>query len=202
MRGQSQLISVVIVITLALFVIALVLPWAFLMIQKKKDMKSLDDVYNFFQTLDTTIRNIAKTGGEESLQLKVPGELAFYPESLNSILNNSIVFSFGSKVSNIAECDDCWIPLNTPNMNDTGTLGLDSPSVIMGRAEIHEDNIDVNYRLWYRTLNDTSGNAYKIVLNTSDNMGKTTTTGFLRIQKLSSKDVDQTLTITEINIIV
>jgi hypothetical protein len=196
--GQAQVVSVVIIIVIALGALALVLPWTYGMIQKKKDMKSLDDVYNFFQTLDETIRNIAKNGGEESLSLKVPGKLTVYPELVVSPFNNSIVFSFSAKVSNIAPGG--WIPLNTPNMNEIATLGVDTSSVILGRATQTDSEMYIQYKLWYRTLIDTTGRGYKIVLSTTDNEEKSTTTGFLRIQRVGSGGTP--LTITEINVIV
>jgi len=198
MKGQSQIIAIVLIITLGLASLAFVLPWTYGMIQKKKDMKNLDDAYNFFNNLDETVRNVAKNGGEESLRLEAPGLLSVYPESVNDPLNNSIVFIFRSKVSNIAEGD--WIPLNTPNMNESATLGLDTPSVIFSRATRTDDEIEIQYRLWYRKLIDPSGRGYVIVLNTTDNNAKSTTSGFMRIQRLSSSG--KPLTTTEINIII
>jgi len=200
MKGQANIISILIIILIATAAIATVVPWTYNMVQKKKDLKSLDDVYNFFQTLDATIRNIAQNGGEESLRLNVPGKLEVFPDSTSSEFNNSIIFMMESKVSLIAEGD--WIPLNTPNMNKTATLGIDSPSVIFGRAEKSGDKINLRYRLWYRTLNDTSGHLYKIILNTSNGNTISTTTGFMRVQRLGSMDViGKPLTITKINII-
>jgi len=207
-KGQVQLVSIVIIIVLLLAVIAMVLPWALTMIQKKKDMKTLDDVYNFFQNMDETIRNVARGGGEESLTLKVPGKFTIYPSLSNSYMNNSIVFVFESLASNIAQCgtlpfEQCWIPLNTPNTNKTATLGLDSPSVIFAAANETQNKLEIRYRLWYRTLNDTNGHYYKIILNTSGNTEKTTTYGFMRIQRIGSREIpSESLTITEINIIV
>jgi hypothetical protein len=201
MKAQVKIVSVLLIIMLATAATAAVLPWAYDMIQKKQDMKSLDDVYNFFETMDSTIRNIAQNGGEESLRLKIPGKFEIYPDSDSSGLSNSIIFMMESKVSFIAEGD--WIPLNTPNMNETATLGIDSPSVIFGKAERTGDNIIVQHRLWYRTLNDTSGNLYKIVLNTSGDNTKSTTTGSMKIQRLGSEVISgKPLTITKINIIV
>lgn len=207
--GQAQVVSAVIVVLITIGVVATVFPWAYSMIQKKKDAKSLDDVNKFFHDLDDTIRNIAKNGGEESLTLKVPGEMIVYPESLASPYNNSITFFFQSKVSNVATCDtggeECWIPINTPNMNKTATLGKDTASVIMAKAEQHENVINIWYRVWYRELYDVPTNhGYIIALNTTDNTEKHTTTGFLRVQRLKSREVTngKTLTITEINIII
>ena len=211
-RGQSQVVSVIIMIVLVIGAIALVLPWTYTMIQKRKDMKSVDDVYNFFQRLDDAIKNIAINGGEESLELKIPGKFTIYPESANSYLNNSIVFSFRSLVSFVAECNElelppgcdkrcCWIPLNTPNMNSTGIMGVDSSSVIFGKTEKVENKLEIQYRLWYRMLNDTPTHGYKIFLNTSGNTEKNTTFGFLRIQRINSTSTPS-LTFTEINVIV
>lgn len=201
MKGQTKIISVLIIILIATGTTATVVPWAYTMIQKKQDMKSLDDVYNFFESLDATIRNIAQHGGEEGLTLKVPGKFEITPDAISSGDSNSIIFSMESKVSLIAEGD--WIPLNTPNINETATLGVDTPSVIFGKAQQSGDKINTQYKLWYRTLNDTSGNMYKIILNTSDDTVKTTTTGSMRIKRIGSEEVaGKSLTITKINIIV
>lgn len=200
--GQTQVVSVLLIIVITLGVIGSVVPWANNMIQKKKDAKSVEDIYNFFQTLDSSIRNIAENGGEESLTLKVPGRFDIYPESLSSPFNNSIIFSFTSKVSNIAVGD--WIPLNTANQNLTAPLGIDPPSVISAKAQKNDDIMEVQYKLWYRELIDTVSNRkYKIVITTANDNQINTTTGFMRIQRLNSYYIpSQSLTITEINIIV
>lgn len=200
-KGQQQLVSVVIIITIALGTIALVLPWTLTMVQKTKDKKTLDDVYNFFLKLVETIIYVEKQRGEESLILKTPGKLTVYPESYPNENNNSIVFEFKSKVSNVAEGD--WIPLNTPNMNLTATLGIDPPSVVSSKTERSGDELDLWFKILFRELEDKDGHGYKIVLNTTDNTPKSTTTGFLRIQCLKSRNVpEQDLTITEIKILV
>jgi hypothetical protein len=201
MKGQAKVVSLILIILIATAAIAMVLPWAYNMIEKKEDMKDLDDAYNFFETMDSTIRNIAQNGGEESLRLKIPGKFEIYPDSLNNALNNSIVFRIEGKVSFIAVGD--WIPLNTPNTNTTATLGIDPPSVVFGKAERDGNKLIIQHRLWYRQLNDTKGNLYKIVLNTADNNLKTSTTGFLKIQRLGSETIaEKSLTIIKINIIV
>ena len=200
MKAQTQIVSMILIFLIALAAIALVLPWALTMIQKKKDTKNVDDVYNFFLKLDEVIRDVAKNGGEESLTLKVPGILTVYPDPSNHPYNNSITFSFLSKVSNIA-VNVGEIPLNTPNQNSTATLGVDTPSVIFGKANLTDDSILVQYRLWYRTLVDIDGNKFKIVLNTSGNSILNSTLGFIRVQRLGTRTVDD-LTLTEINVIV
>ena len=201
MKGQSNIISVLIIIFIVTGATATVAPWAYTMIQKKQDMKSIDDVYNFFETLDATIRNVAQNGGEESLTLKVPGKFEIIPDAFSSDDSNSVLFMTESKVSLIAEGG--WIPLNTPNINETATLGVDSPSVIFGKAQKSGDKINVQYKLWYRELKNNAGYSYKIVLKTSNDDIKNTTTGFLRVKRIGSEEVTgKPLTITKINIIV
>ena len=116
----------------------------------------------------------------------------------NKNFNNSIVFAFAAKVSNIAPGG--WIPLNTPNKNDTATLGVDTPSVIFGKSAQVGDNMQIQYKLWYRTLKDATGRGYKIVLNTTNDQEQSTTSGYLRIRRLDSGGTP--ITVTEISVIV
>jgi hypothetical protein len=204
MKGQSQVVSVVIIVLLVSASVATILPWGTKVIQKKKDVKSLDDSYNFFISLDKAVRDVAKNGGEQTLDLDVPGVIEVYPNSSSDQFNNSITFYFRSKASNIAPGG--WIPLNTPNTNETAVLSIDYPSVIFGKSEMGEDQITVRYRLWYRELYDKqTDHGYKIILKTTDGQKKATTSGFVKIQRLGSQTVMQgakEMTYTNINIIV
>jgi len=201
MRAQTQVVSVILIITIAMAAIASILPWSMSMIQKRKDAKAVDDAFNFFVLLDKKIRNIAQTGGEEVLELKIPGKFTVYPASIIGEHNNSINFVFTSKVANIAPGQ--WICLST-NCNETATLGEDPYGVILGKAEKQNDYMTIEYKLWYRQLLDREKNHFfKIILNTTGNDIKSSTFGYLRIQKLRSYTIPaQSLTITEINIII
>ncbi|MEM5793226.1 MAG: hypothetical protein QXY45_02605 [Candidatus Aenigmatarchaeota archaeon] len=203
MKGQSQMVSAILIVLITLGIIGGIYPWASSVIQKKKDSKTVDDVYNFFQKLDSTIINIARNGGEESVELKTPGIIEVYPNSIsNNPLNNSIVFKFQSKVTNVAGTSE-WIPLNTPNSNPTGILGIDKPGVILANSTIGERDIDVWYRVWYRELRDPeTGKTYKINITTSDQQIKASSYGFIRIQKIGSTLYGDNLITTEVNIIV
>jgi len=201
-KGQSQMVSALMIFLISLAILGSIFPWASSVIQKKKDAKSVNDVYNFFQKLDYTIINIARNGGEESLELKVPGRITVYPESYPDLtLNNSILFEFQSKVSNVAD-SITWIPLNTPNSNTSAILGIDKPGVIFGKSTLEKNEIIVYYRLWFRELEDkTTGNIYKISLVTSGGKVINSTQGFFRIQRLSSAQTGNLIK-TQVNIIV
>ncbi len=199
-KGQSQVVSAIIIVLVGLSIVGTVYPWAQSVIQKKKDSKSMEDTYNFFGELEKSIVDVARNGGEESLELDVPGKLYVYPESSTDELNNSIVFTFESKVSNVAESSE-WIPLNTPNTNSTATLGIDKPGVISGKARLGDEYITVWYRMWFRELEDrTTGKSYKIALKTSGDNDVESTQGFLRIQRLGSTGTNDIK--TQVNIIV
>ncbi len=199
MKAQTQVVSVILIVGIAIAAVASILPWSMSMIQKRKDAKTVDDAFNFFILLDSKIRNVIQNGGEESLQLNIPGKLTVYPSNIVGENNNSINFVFTSKVSNIATGE--WVCVSE-NCNGTATLGVDSYGVILGKAQRQNDYMTIEYKLWYRNLIDREKNQiYKIVLNTSNNQIKQTTIPYLKIQKLRSYTT-QSLTITEINIII
>jgi len=198
-KGQSQMVSAIIIVLIGLGIVGTVLPWASSVIQKKKDSKSVDDVYNFFKDLDSSIVDIARNGGEESLEIKIPGRITVYPDSYPGELNNSIVFIFESKVSNVADSED-WIPLNTANSNYTAVLGIDKPGVIFAKSTVGDDKITVWYRLWFRELRDQiSDKRYKISISGTND--RSSTQGFLRIQRVGSSEIGNLIR-TEVNIIV
>ncbi|MFH8080848.1 MAG: hypothetical protein QXO84_03155 [Candidatus Aenigmatarchaeota archaeon] len=200
MKAQTQVVSVILIIGIAFAAIAAILPWSINMIQKRKDAKAVDDAFNFFILLESKIRNVAQSGGDESLELKIPGKLTVYPSSISGENNNSINFETTSKVSNIAP-DQGWLCMST-NCNATATLGKDDFGVILGKATKNNDNMIVEYKLWFRELKDRqTGHTFKILLNTTNNRIISTTMPFIRIQKLRTY-ATQDLTITEINIII
>jgi len=202
-KAQTQIVSAILVVVIALFGLSAILPWSINMIQKRKDTKSVDDVYNFFVLLDSKIRNVAENGGEERLTLNVPGTLTINPYSdiESSSDSNSIIFTFTSKVSNIATGD--WIPLNTPDTNSPGILGISPAGVIFGKANKEGNDLKIQYKLWYRSLKDSSTNKqFRISIKTPGGQTITTNNGMLKIQRLRSYLHGESLTITEINIIV
>ncbi|MEM5799421.1 MAG: hypothetical protein QXZ43_02030 [Candidatus Aenigmatarchaeota archaeon] len=199
MKAQTQVVSFILIIGIAIAAIATITPWSMSMIQKRKDAKAVDDVFNFFILLDSKIRNIAQNGGEETLELNIPGKLTVYPYLIIGENNNSINFIFTSKVSNIVSGE--WICLSV-NCNKDATLGVDNFGVIFGKAEKKEDYLTIEYKLWYRNLLDKEKNQiYRIDLKTTDNEIKSTTIPYLRIQK-GRTYTTESLTITEINIII
>ncbi|MEM5878292.1 MAG: hypothetical protein QXF12_05430 [Candidatus Aenigmatarchaeota archaeon] len=199
MKAQTQVVSVILVVGIALAAVATITPWSLNMIQKRKDAKAVEDVFNFFFLLDSKIREVAVNGGEQTLMIKVPGKISVYPYISEQATSNNITFSFTSKVSNVALNE--WISF-TPNKNKTATLGVDSFGVIQARAQRQRDYMKMDYNLWYRDLLDRQANRlYRIKLSTINDQVVQSTTGFIRIQR-GEITTTQGLTITEVKIII
>ncbi|MCX8178986.1 MAG: hypothetical protein N3D75_04125 [Candidatus Aenigmarchaeota archaeon] len=199
MKAQTQVVSVILVVGIALAAVATITPWSLNMIQKRKDAKAVEDVFNFFFLLDSKIREVAVNGGEQTLMIKVPGKISVYPYRDDQATSNNITFSFTSKVSNVALNE--WISF-TSNKNKTATLGVDSFGVIQARAQRQRDYMKMDYNLWYRDLLDRQANRlYRIKLSTMNDQVVHSTNGFIRIQR-GEITTAQGLTITEVKIII
>jgi len=207
MKAQTEILSYIMIFVVASGLTATAIMWGIPLIQKKQDVKNLDDVYNFFVTLDQKIRSVTKGGPEETLSINVDGILTLYPYDYNDpILNNSITFTFLNKVSNIAVTDPPeWIPITTGNTKEApeAILGIDPPSVIFGKTQKSEPSLEVTYRLWYRGLQNPERNEVsKIILKREDGSSDklSSTSGFIRVKLNTTKLVGQTY-FTEVIII-
>lgn len=213
MKAQVEIFSYLLIFLIASGLTASALLWGFPLIQKKQDAKNLDDMYNFFTTLDRKIRTVARTGSEESLTLKIEGLITVYPCFTSDVysdylcdypdpMNNSITFTFLNRVSNIAL--DKWVPLTSGTLSESpaAILGEDPPSVLFEKAiEKPEGRYEVTYRLWYRGLLDVNTDkTHKIILKTENNEKKTSTIGFIRLKR-GNVITEQNYILTEVLII-
>jgi hypothetical protein len=213
MKAQVEIYSYLLIFLIASALTASALLWGFPLIQKKQDAKNLDDVYNFFTTLDEKIRSVARTGSEESLTLEVEGLITVYPCFMSDTysgykcdypdpMNNSITFTFLNRVSNIALNKS--IPLTSGTLSESphAILGEDPPSVLFEKAvEKPEGRYEITYRLWYRGLLDVNtGKTHKIILKTENNEKKTSSIGFIRLKR-GNIITDQNYILTEVLII-
>lgn len=157
LKAQSDVISAVIIVAIALSLASTGYLWGMPLIQKRQSIAVTERVFNYFDpansnSLPNTIEHIANNGGEKPFQVDVDG---FW------ILNeteNSIQFTFSSKTSNMAVNTQYPISLtrgvqcipspSPPN----GTIGLDSSSVVCANALTYGDVINITYKVWFREL--------------------------------------------------
>jgi len=209
-KAQVEIISVLIIIAIAAGLFSTAYLWGKPLIEKRQDKGSVERVYNSFSDVVKKIQYVANNGGEETITTGADGLWMLYPSDSLSPENNSLQFSFVSKVSPIAtECpkgsgNPCgWIPLSSTNTNPTGILGIDDAFVIFGKAfQVGTEYYNITYKIWFRQLNESSFKAYKINL-TSSTGARASISRNLRIFRGSVAPVkvgDMTIVFTEIKI--
>lgn len=220
-RGQADIISAVLIIVLALGLVTTAYTWGIPLIQKRQDTAIVDRVKNYFNqnnanSLPNKIEYIANNGGEETFTLDVSGfwvlhscpqgELANCRDTTPE--NNSLEFSFFSKVSNIA-VGAGWVSLTTGSSAACppfiGIVGKDRSSVVCARADSVGDGYNITYKLWFRELDEPEGlTGYKIDLVKHEAGSYTSTGKSIRISRQSISQVSvgqKTLIIPEIKIL-
>lgn len=201
-KAQADIISAIIIIIIAIGLVSAAYMWGLPLIQKRQDAALVERVSNYFNqknenSLSSKIEYIANSGGEETFSLDVNGLWIL------SSTENSILFTFFSRVSNIGSAD--WISLTTGAScpPSKGTLGIDKPSAVCARADTLADGYNITYKIWFRQL-DESGGARGYKINLVPYSGVTTSTGkSVRIFRgnISTVTGVQTLIITEIKIL-
>lgn len=175
-KALSEIISVVLVTLITTALIGTVYIWGAPLISKRQDTRKTDRVYNTFNeensnSLVYKIQYVAKNGGRETFFSDTDGVWTLHEHSETGNQNNSIEFETFSKVTNVAVADPTegieWAPLTMGGScpPQEGFVGEDSPFVVCAIAEPVTDGFTINYRLWSRSLSDTSGDkGYKINL--------------------------------------
>lgn len=206
-KGQADILSAVIIVIIALSLVSTAYMWGIPLIEKRQHTALVERAAKYFDrnnvnSLASKIEYIAKYGGETTFSLDIDGTWFLCPYDEISPHNNSIQFTFFSKVSNIAE-DYGWIP-NTCG-SPPGELGIDDPSIVCARADTTGTGYSITYKIWFRELDESPEKGYKIVLVPRNEEGPfISTTKSIRISYGSKREVQQAgkrLIITEIKIL-
>jgi len=226
MKAQADIISSVIIIIIAITLVSTAYMWGMPLIRKRQDTALVERAYKFFDrnnfnSIVKKIEYIAKNGGEDTFSIDINGVWTFYPcpatdgggcscdssiPGLETCVsgNNSIQFSFFSKVSNIA-VDEGWVSLSTANTNTVGTVGVDDASVVWARSDRAGDGFNITYKVWFRELDESPTKGYKINLIAPSAIPpeiKASTGKSIRISHVGTRILSdgKTLIITEIKI--
>lgn len=206
MKGQSDIVSVIMIVVISLGLVSSALMWGLPLIEKRQDTVILERTDKAFDlnaanSLPRLIETVAREGGQAVFTLDTKGKWYLDGETTGEN-TNSIRFTFVSSSYKVDQ-DIGWIPLSTGNPSSTGTLGVDEPSVIFSRTDKAQEKFNITYKVWFRELWNAAGTkGYKIVLFAE---GTDTSTGnSIRISRKSEPKPDSTnekLMITEINIL-
>jgi len=210
-KAQADIISVMLIVVLSIGLVSVAYTWGLPLIQKRQDTFLVDKVKSNFDqnnlnSLPSRIERAANSASEETFTLDVSGLWILSPYGTTGNQNNSISFTFFSKVTDAAPGSG-WQSL-TPNSQcppATGTLSVDKPSVVCRRADSSGNGYNITYRIWFRNLTDIqSTQIFTIKLLKHESGSLTSTSTMLKI--FASEPVrqvigSQTLITTEVKIL-
>jgi len=161
LKAQADIVAAVIIVIIALSLTGLTYSILQPLIQKRQDTAILNRVFNSFSSetsssLGKKIQSITYSKGDDTFVLDNEGHWRLYGYDAATIENNSIQFTFLSKVTGIT-ADIGWVPLeSTANCGvSNGLLGVDEPFVVCGRADKRPDGYNVTIKTWFRELDDS-----------------------------------------------
>ncbi|HDH91382.1 MAG TPA: hypothetical protein ENF38_00345, partial [Candidatus Aenigmarchaeota archaeon] len=152
MKGQTQIISVVLILALSVSLMATAYTWGLPLIQKRQDTAKFESIFNSFDptnpnSLERKIIDIANRGGEEVFSLNFKGVWNVNEDE------NSISFSFLSMISGFVPGKGITLlPGGSCPSSGPGRLGIDEPFDICGYSEPSGNKYNITFKIWFRNL--------------------------------------------------
>jgi flagellin-like protein len=211
MKGISEIISAVLVVLIAIALVSMAYTWGLPLIQKARGEAIAERVHTYFNpdnaaSLQSKMMGAVNLGGESVFNLDVDGIWILLPPDASTVENNSIQFTFFSKVSKVGYSGE-WIPIFGGGCDPSPRyLGVDRPYVTCARASALGDGYNITYKVQFRELIDTSDPTYKTRQTIRIvSLGPTASTGkYVRISRGDTRKIsedDKNLIITELKII-
>lgn len=214
-KAQSDIISAVIIIVIAIGLVGTAYTWGLPLIQKRQDQAVVDRTSSYFNqdndnSLTKKIESIAKNGVEDTFSVDVNGLWILKACDdigtcgSNNDESNSLTFSIFSRVSNTAT-NQGWITLSSAETcpPQIGSLGQ-NPYVVCVRADSYANGYNITYKVQFRELDANPTNGFKIILLPQISNLNTSTSKSLRIIRgnvYTTSLSGKTLIITEVKIL-
>jgi len=194
-KAVSEIISVVMIIVISIGLISAAYMYGLPLIQKSQDKSTLERTISFFDynnpsSLPKKIEFVANTGTTEVLTLDTQGIWEIHPYNENSTLNNSIIFSFFSKVTNIDTQDPISLTPGSTCSSRSGIVVKDSFSVVCIKGNPVFDGYNITYMIFLRNLTSPSGEIYSIQIVSPTGTIMRSTGKTLRISRESIDKVE------------
>ncbi len=181
-KGQTQVLSAVLMMGVLIAIVASVFFWGLPLIQKNKDISTLNNAESLMKNLNNKIKYIANNGGKEQFKITVPGTLSFDGDELVFLAyTEGTIYAVGA-----------GIPIGKNSCGgDIGDWGKDDPEVLCVTAQkLGEQNFRQSYNLRYKRLDTTNINSYKILLQGSSSSGGNGKTVIIENKGTSEGEVD------------
>ncbi|NOR85177.1 hypothetical protein GQ473_03590 [archaeon] len=106
-KAQTQIISVVLIMGLAVGVIGASYLWGAPLIEKSQTENSLSQAEKNIELINSMITDVVKTGGQKTKQIQFDGELEIFDINTGE---NSIIYTIQGKTAGVASTN--WVLLN------------------------------------------------------------------------------------------
>ncbi|MCX6815510.1 MAG: hypothetical protein NT120_01490 [Candidatus Aenigmarchaeota archaeon] len=149
MKGQQEVISVVLISGILIGVVGSVYFWGVPLVQKNKDVALLENTESFIKSLDNKIKFVANNGGRDNIRIPALGIVRF--DSTSSTIEITV------NTEGTIYATEAAIPLgrNTACAATEGTFGINDQDTICVRSnKISDKNFRTIYTLSYVKLND------------------------------------------------
>jgi len=152
-KGQQEVVSIILISGILIGVVGSVYFWGVPLIQKNKDIATLENSEAFMRNLNNKIKFVATNGGRDQLPITIPGIVRFIPDDAGIPAIKLIVDTEGTIYSTGAE-----IPLgkNTECGLDDGTFAVDDPETLcVESGVVSQKDFRTSYTLKYLNLSRT-----------------------------------------------
>jgi hypothetical protein len=204
MKAISEIVSVVMIIAVSIGLISAAYLYSLPLLEKSQDRSELERIISFFNyynpsSLPQKIEFVANTGSTETLKLDARGIWEIHPFNEVSPLNNSIVFSFISKVTNINTRNLISLTEGETCPPRSGVVGKESYSTVCIKGSPAIDGFNITYFIFFRNITSPSGEIYSINIISSTGTTVKSTGNTIRISKLGMEK-NQNIIITKVKI--
>jgi hypothetical protein len=162
MKGQNQVLSIVLVAGIIIAMMGLAYAWGMPLIQKRTTITEFSSAEGFILNLNSKITGIANSGSGE-VTLEIPnGNLRAIGYGDADPKNNTIIMEFVTEQSMVINAST--VLLKTTSFQEVGVYGESEPRIISLTGERFGTGNKMRISLHYREL-DTNNRGYKIALD-------------------------------------
>lgn len=164
MNGQQDVLSAILISGILIAVVGSVYMWGVPLIEKNRDIATLQNAEDFMKTLNEKIKFVSNNGGKDQIDVTIPSRIEF------SSSNGKIFMILDTQGTIYAS--EIESPLGKNDCTATqGLWGQDESSVFCVKSnKIDENKFRTTYSLGYLQL-DVDGESFKIELVGQNQIG-------------------------------
>jgi hypothetical protein len=163
MKGQITPITAILLTGVVVALLGVAYFWGTPLIEKRGIITEFETMESFTLRLDDAISDVSNNrAGSKTISIPI-GSVQVIPETHTSEQNNSIIVEFVVNQQMLFE--DSLVPIETTNLAETGTFGVDKPRTITLTSERFDGRFKLKFDIHYRTLFTQQEKGYRISLN-------------------------------------